>query len=765
MAFFGFDSSLDKKALEDEDLAVYTWGEDSYDGLGDALDEQRDTLNDETFGGSDPIGKDFDFSAPTLALPPKQQPGPAIIPPSTTSVKASTTSLNKQHSHQYAPQNGHDLDASGSNSLEALWQQPSQSGNHQQSQVGYRVQIQDFRSPVVEQARSYAPAKFSPFDDMALQTTPKSRPRTLQDIEAELRRQHAALSAHQQPQSHPPKHQNEYYDSSHRQLHQTIPNDIASYAPDAGTLTIDDVQRMLQAQHISEPPFAQTNHQQMLSQQQLQQQQYREQLIQMQQLQNQQRQLFLQQQQQQPSQATAAMQHALEQQMFLREQAHHITGASTEHLMRNERQGFRELRAPHQPMRSVDPGPSAMLDQEQRSLLMGEATRKIMEAEMMEEKRRRRAAKLGRMAKHNDLMTQSDKDFITRIQVSQLVTNDPYAEDFYAQVFSSFVRSRLGGPEGGQKSMLKFANGTGVGTGIPGHRGAGRRENAMARMQAQVEKMISNARSREHDKSAGSVNPALQGALGNVSGRVNKAAPRQMLQVSSNGPISSPSFAAALPVKTHEEHHRVAQAAGKLGREAMNVNPSDTVTRKAPLTHRQAQIAVESIYDSLLMIEQMNRDAPPADDIELRGIWNGTHTSLVEEMWSRSMIMVPVETSDPHPFISLLALQKGKRLVPRIIRLLPEAKVTLLLVLFVACFHQMDVVREAHVLDDLQGPASARWKQVSGETDAALVMLPSIISVLGTASLRLLTGLLNIMMGNGLLAVLQIVKSQASLAS
>lgn len=103
-------------------------------------------------------------------------------------------------------------------------------------------------------------------------------------------------------------------------------------------------------------------------------------------------------------------------------------------------------------------------------------------------------------------MTQSDKDFITRIQVSQLVTNDPYSEDFYAQVFSSFVRSRLEGSTGGgpnQKSMLKFANGTGVGTGVPGQRGAGRRENAMARMQAQVEKMISNARSRENEKFQG----------------------------------------------------------------------------------------------------------------------------------------------------------------------------------------------------------------------------------------------------------------------
>lgn len=40
---------------EEEDLAVYTWGEDDYDGLGDALDEEGDDLNDDTFGAG-PIG-------------------------------------------------------------------------------------------------------------------------------------------------------------------------------------------------------------------------------------------------------------------------------------------------------------------------------------------------------------------------------------------------------------------------------------------------------------------------------------------------------------------------------------------------------------------------------------------------------------------------------------------------------------------------------------------------------------------------------------
>lgn len=53
MSFFGFDTTLDRdshKISQDEDLAVYTYGEEGYDGLADALDEGLDELNEETFG-------------------------------------------------------------------------------------------------------------------------------------------------------------------------------------------------------------------------------------------------------------------------------------------------------------------------------------------------------------------------------------------------------------------------------------------------------------------------------------------------------------------------------------------------------------------------------------------------------------------------------------------------------------------------------------------------------------------------------------------
>lgn len=95
-------------------------------------------------------------------------------------------------------------------------------------------------------------------------------------------------------------------------------------------------------------------------------------------------------------------------------------------------------------------------------------------------------------------MTQSDKDFITRIQVSQLVTQDPYADDFYAQVYGAIQRSRMG-IQSQDERVLKFTSGGGVGLGLA-QKGGNRRPNAMLRMEQQVERIVSNARKREQEK-------------------------------------------------------------------------------------------------------------------------------------------------------------------------------------------------------------------------------------------------------------------------
>src|SRR5262245_22434934 len=89
MSFFGFDTSGHNAAApgfsqahdpfaglshrnDDEDALEF---DDTYDGLGDGLDESGDVFNDETFGGDDggeattaPVGKDFDFFGQTAKV-------------------------------------------------------------------------------------------------------------------------------------------------------------------------------------------------------------------------------------------------------------------------------------------------------------------------------------------------------------------------------------------------------------------------------------------------------------------------------------------------------------------------------------------------------------------------------------------------------------------------------------------------------------------------------------------------------------------------
>lgn len=69
MAFFGFEQAdleqekFDFRKGNADRVAVYTWGEEGYDGLGDLLQEGGDELNDETFGGVGSVGKGAPLSS------------------------------------------------------------------------------------------------------------------------------------------------------------------------------------------------------------------------------------------------------------------------------------------------------------------------------------------------------------------------------------------------------------------------------------------------------------------------------------------------------------------------------------------------------------------------------------------------------------------------------------------------------------------------------------------------------------------------------
>ncbi|EGO22680.1 topoisomerase II-associated protein [Serpula lacrymans var. lacrymans S7.9] len=751
MSFFGFEEGglehekkkfLEGGLKESEDVAVYTWGEESYDGLGDALLEGGDELNDETFGATGAIGKDFDFSSQNLP----------VTSPSTGRVHDQHSRAIEQQPRERTPR----IEVTGSSpsvqphappadSLESIWDDKSPFAIlSRMNGAGHSADHQ--RAPSASKS-PFLPSATNDNRAIGHQTSiPQgvnhTGVRTLQEIEAEM---HAI--AQQQEQLRRQQEQQE-----HLRQNQLQQQDLLR------------LQQLQQLQQRTPPPRMLSHSQsprfhahQIL---QLQQEQERQQQHRLHELQEQLRMEELERHVR--AQQVPAMQHQGQSLGRRQTSFNDLQAAQGVHQRRIHSPAFVDQQhtqnsqnaqlLPHniqlqqrllsemaqaefmRDMQGVSPA-----EQEQ---LRAEAMRKIMETERMEERRRRKAAKIAHMSRYNDLMTQSDKDFITRIQVSQLVTQDPYAEDFYAQVYGAILRSRLG-LQSQDERVLKFGSGGGVGLGLA-QKGGGRRQSAMQKMEAQVERIVSNARLREKEKALHS----LQGALGKTSGRSYKAAPRQLLQVEAAN-ATTPTMSGAHPHISKEDAietngEGAAREAAKLGREALGAAAgTDGVVKMEPLAQRQVLVILESLYDLVLSVEQLRRDQPPEEDEVAFNAWQMSYEDLTEQLWINLKVMVPLETSDPHPFVSLLTPAKGKKILPRLSRHISGPRMLTLLTLLVACFSQLDVFKQAGLLDSVED--TPERQEVDRQTQAFLgSVMQSILPVVAKAELRLVSGLLGL---------------------
>ena len=111
----------------------------------------------------------------------------------------------------------------------------------------------------------------------------------------------------------------------------------------------------------------------------------------------------------------------------------------------------------------------------------------------------------------------------------------------------------------------------------------------------------------------------------------------------------------------------------------------------------------------------------------------------------RCFLDVDFFLSNPHPFISLIAPSKGKKLLPRISRHLSSQQMLTVLTLLVACFSQMDIVIHARILDAPE--ESLHQQDLERQTQAFLgSVVQSILPVVAKAGLRLVSGLLGLLM-------------------
>ncbi|PWN43326.1 hypothetical protein IE81DRAFT_322622 [Ceraceosorus guamensis] len=750
MSFFGFDTTLPGKVsgagetgLEGkfrntslgagarEDVEIYTWGQDGNDGLGDLLEEEGDDFNDDTFGfggaGGD-VGTDFDFAGQTA----KQG--------------AAQSSFPQQQSKPAG-------DARFVSTLDDFWGLPSAPvgaafGQPAPPAIQEPPQVQGYQPPppaapqtaskppprtmdeveaemrAAAQARAAAAAQqqSQPSAPSSAPASQPGRPLTLEEVEAQMR----ARQQQQQQQQHPSQPVPGLEAPQVQPASQLPPAFPSLEAPQPGAVPQLPAGFGLGPAHF--PPLGATGPRLDTAG---------------------------------PRSGTpgisgrgrdgmppaAAAMHNAAQNNAAAKQAHmaHLK-ALLDALPAPVREGVLRL-PPHAQFASLEgvahqfPG---LLRPEEAPNVIGAALAKLSEVEQHETRLARRAMKIQAMSHYNNLMTISDKDFITRIQVSTLVTQDPYADDFYAHIY---FQLRGGGPAqsaaNGAPSGQAQAGGRAPPKGpAKGRKGKSARDQAMSRMQAQVERIVQNRKERSEKAAAGA---ALEGALGRVGPSTTKA-PRQMLQVDARSATPKPDGASGSTQA--QDAVRAALQGTSLAHETILPDGMQ------PALGKHVVLGIlEKLYEIVLSLEQMRRSAPspPSGPTEEPSsdylAWQQQQSQLVSTLWSELRVLEPLQVSDPHPFISLMSTIKGKRLLPRALRHLTQEQVLTALTLIVATFSQLDIVRQGSALDvPLEGGANVsreNRREAARQTEAfSTSVVPAMLSLMAGASMRIVSGML-----------------------
>lgn len=361
----------------------------------------------------------------------------------------------------------------------------------------------------------------------------------------------------------------------------------------------------------------------------------------------------------------------------------------------------------------TDPQQLVHLTEEQRNAYLVE-----------DAKRAKRNHKIFLLSRGNGLMTPQDKNFITRIQLQQLVAaagnvadSDPeavLAEDFYYQVYSQIrgaPRQHPHQPLGHFAQTYLLQTGNRIG-GHGNRRAFQSADNHMQRMQQQVQRAVEAAKAKPKNKQL-----IIEGSLGKISFS-NAKAPKPMLNIkrpdSSEGPR---------PKKLQSD-----------------LSLSD---RKSILTN------IESVYSGLMSMEDMERTMPPppeegdAEAIQEHMEWRQRARSLNQKLWQSLKVMEPIvpNSTTPHPFIAFLSYPKGKKAIPRIFRHIDQEQRVTILTMIVVHLDGLDVVRLAQPV-----PGEAQLSVAMREAIDlfSLAVMPSLLGYVNEAPFNIIIGLLGL---------------------
>ncbi|GAB1214099.1 hypothetical protein ATERTT37_003258 [Aspergillus terreus] len=340
---------------------------------------------------------------------------------------------------------------------------------------------------------------------------------------------------------------------------------------------------------------------------------------------------------------------------------------------------------------------------------------------MEDAKRAKRNHKIFLLSRGNGLMTPQDKNFITRIQLQQLVaaagnvgddSEAVLAEDFYYQVYSQIrgaPRQHPHQPLGhfAQTYLLQ----TGNRLGGHGRRQAQSADNHMQRMQQQVQRAVEAAKAKPKNKQL-----IIEGSLGKISFS-NAKTPKPMLNI--KRPESSEGGKPAK--KPHAD-----------------LSMSD---RKSILTN------IEGVYGTLMEMEDMERTMPPPPDendpeaIQRHLEWRQKVRSLNQKLWQGLKVMEPIVPNTTHPFIAFLSYPKGKKAIPRIFRHIDQEQRVTILTMIVVHLDTLDVVRLAQPAPGESQPSIAVREAIELFSQA---VMPSLLGYVNEAPFNIIIGLLGL---------------------
>ncbi|KAL7629091.1 DNA topoisomerase 2-associated protein pat1 [Parahypoxylon ruwenzoriense] len=691
----GFGQSYDPFAdlsRDTDDIDEALDFEETYDGLGDQLDEADDAFNDDTFGGGSgttqaPVGKDFDFFGQTAKVADaieeeherftRQKPVPKQTP------ATSTQHYTSGYSYQPAPK--------PSRSGYEKYKEPEPISDLQVDASIWGVHPKKLAAlTVTTQAQPTAP--------------PAARKMmSLEEVEAAMRAQAKATSqapqAQPQPQPQPPQPQ---------------PQPTLKPVPEA--------------QIPSQP----TNYPREESME------YRTQ-----QFDNRQPQAFYPSDSHQAAQSAPAHPHPIA--ILQRPSSKHAPsnapgvpsplppqhqpspmGFPTRILQNPNRMPADQLRigVPSHPTNrqqgSFSRQPQVGAGHQLSNMTEHEKSA-FLEAET---RRAKRNHKIYVLSKDNGLMTPQDKSFITRIQLQQLVsaTGDPnehgtdaaLAEDFYYQVLSSLRAGQRPNPD---QPLNNFAQTylfqTGTRHGSMRRQGRGP-ENHMQRMEQQVQRAVEAAKNKPKNKQL-----VIEGSLGKISFS-NAKTPKPLLNIKRTESGTD----ANRPGSGHRPHPA-----------------SGGADKKETLRN------IESVYMTLMKMEDVARNMPPPPPPN--GQPDQEHVDQQEEMgklnkqlWNGLKVHEPIGATAVHPFIDFISYPKGKKAIPRVFQHLSPEQRTTVLTIIVLHLDQLDVVRGAqvHTGEPLSLPAATRE---SIELFSVAVM-PSLFQLLSESELHIVTGVLGL---------------------